>query len=211
MTGARWFLLSTFGVGVILALRMVYLVSPCRQSTDLADPKGETLPALLYSLTWAMAPWKKESARLHRGVYTLGVAYHVGIFLSFFWLAALFIGLRLPEPLRDLSTAYLALAALCGLVLLLRRIVSPDLRYFSGPDDYFSTCLATGFLALAALSLQYPGTSRGFFIYAGLLLLYLPFGKLRHAIYFIPARLYLGLFYGRRGVWPSKGKGSGQA
>jgi hypothetical protein len=211
MTGARWFLLSAFGLSVILALRMMSLVLPCRRPDDLADPKGEAFPAILYSLTWAMAPWKKESARMHPYVYTLGVAYHVGIFLGFFWLAALFIQLKMPAPVVSLSTAYLALATLCGLILLTRRIVSRELRYFSGPDDYLSNCVVTGFLALAALSLHYPGTHQVLFIYGGLLLLYIPVGKLRHAIYFLPARLYLGLFYGRRGVWPAKDKGAGRA
>ncbi len=36
-----------------------------------------------------------------------------------------------------------------------------------------------------------------------LLLLYVPVGKLRHMVYFFAARYHLGLFYGRRGVWPA--------
>jgi hypothetical protein len=196
---------------MIVALRMVYRALLCRRTRDLAEPRGSTSPAVLYSLTAAMAPWKKESARLHPGIYTLGVVYHMGIFLGFLWLVMLFAGLRLPELVIDPATVIFACAALCGIVLLARRVASADLRYISGPDDYFSNCFVTGFLVLAALSLQHPGTVKAFFVYAGLVFLYIPVGKLRHAIYFVPARLYLGLFYGRRGVWPANRKGAGRA
>jgi len=41
-------------------------------------------------------------------------------------------------------------------------------------------------------------------LYASAVLFYVPLGKLRHAIYFPLARVYLGLFFGKRGVWGSR-------
>lgn len=43
-----------------------------------------------------------------------------------------------------------------------------------------------------------------YFITASLLLLYMPVGKLKHAVYFFAARYHLAFFYGRRNVWPPK-------
>jgi hypothetical protein len=43
-----------------------------------------------------------------------------------------------------------------------------------------------------------------YFLCASLLLLYLPMGKLKHALYFFAARYHLGFFYGWRGIWPLK-------
>ena len=100
----------------------------------------------------------------------------------------------------------LALSCVCGLALLVKRVVTPAMRYFSNPDDYFSNIIATGFVALTAAALRYETAAPALFVYAGVLFLYIPVGKLRHAIYFALARIYLGLFYGRRGVWPRKDK-----
>jgi len=149
-----------------------------------------------------MLPWKKESARLHPAVYILGVAYHGGTFLGFFWLVVLFVRAGLPPVTASVSVALLALTALAGLILLARRALNPNLRHFSSPDDYFSNILVTGFQALAAGVLAKAVPTGPLFVYAGLLLVYIPVGKLRHALYFGLARYYLGLFYGRRGVWP---------
>jgi hypothetical protein len=151
-------------------------------------------------------PWRKETASRHPVSYLLGIGYHAGIFLGFLWLVLLFFSARLPELLVSASAALLILATLCGLGLLVKRAVTPAMRYFSNPDDYFSNLLATGFVALTAAALRYEGALPVLFVYAGVLLLYIPVGKLRHAIYFGLARVYLGVFYGRRGVWPSGGK-----
>jgi hypothetical protein len=46
-----------------------------------------------------------------------------------------------------------------------------------------------------------------YFIFAGVLFLYLPSGKLKHSLYFFAARYHLGFFYGWRGIWPLKTHG----
>jgi hypothetical protein len=56
-------------------------------------------------------------------------------------------------------------------------------------------------MAIAALAVV--GMVPAFMIYASALLLYIPLGKLRHAIYFPLARVELGAHFGKRGVWGS--------
>lgn len=181
---------------------MLHQIASAKRPASMDAPRGSASRGILYSLTWAMLPWKKESARLHPAVYTLGVAYHGGTFLSFFWLVVLFFRLGLPRIVASGSAGLLGLTALAGLVLLVRRALNPNLRYFSSPDDYFSNILVTGFQVLTAVTLARVAATGPLFVYAGLLLAYIPVGKLRHALYFGLARYYLGLFYGRRGVWP---------
>ena len=49
-------------------------------------------------------------------------------------------------------------------------------------------------------------TVYGYYITASLLFLYLPFGKLKHVVYFFAARYHLGFFYGWRNSWPPSKK-----
>ena len=79
---------------------------------------------------------------------------------------------------------------------------SDVLRPLSVPDDYLSNGLATLAVSLAGLSAlglapAAPPLAAGF-----ALLLYLPFGKIRHCLFFFPARFAFGTFFGRRGVFP---------
>jgi hypothetical protein len=154
-----------------------------------------------------MMPWKKESARLYPSSYILGVLYHAGTFLCFTWVALVFFGVGLPRVAASVSAALVSLSAVCGLALLVKRIADSSLRFLSNPDDYFSNLLVTGWQAVTGLSLLYPALRPALLVWSGVLLAYIPVGKLRHAIYFVPARLYLGIFYGRRGIWPAGGRG----
>jgi len=205
VSGPQIFLAATAGWCLLVSGYSVARMIGAGGLTDKAAPRGRPAAAIAYSFTWAMMPWKKESARLHPVTYTLGVTYHLGTFLAFLWVAVLALDVALPRAAATASAAVLAVTAACGLGLLVKRVVTAALRYYSNPDDYFSNALVTGFQALAAVTLARADAGGALLVYAGVILLYLPFGKLRHAVYFFPARIFLGLFYGRRGVWPSKG------
>jgi nitrate reductase gamma subunit len=211
MSGVQWFLLACF---VVFAAGTWYRLNqafPRPGSRSLAAGRGDIPPAVLYSLTAAMMPWNKETARLHLRSYVLGIAYHTGILLGFLWLVLLFFRVNLPGALVAASVLLLGLSAICGVALLMKRAATPAMRYFSNPDDYFSNLMATGFVVLTGAALRSSETVPALFVYAGILLLYVPVGKLRHAIYFGPARVYLGIFYGWRGVWPGGSRKPWQA
>jgi hypothetical protein len=203
VTGPHWFLLICFVVFAVVARIRISQAFPRKGASGLAEGRGDEARAVLYSLSGAMMPWKKETANRHLFSYAMGVAYHVGVFLSFIWLVLVFFSIGLPESLETLSVLLIALAALSGLGLLLKRILTPDMRYFSNPDDYFSNLIVTGFLVLTIAALEGEGLKPAYLVYSGVLYLYIPLGKLRHSIYFPLSRVYLGLFYGRRGVWPA--------
>ena len=206
MTAPQVFLLSAFGLCLVVS---VYMLVETIASGGLRDPsarRGSPAAGVLYSVTAAMMPWKKESAKLHVPIFVLGVAYHLGTFLAVFWVGAVAVGASLSARLAAPSAVLLAATALCGVALLVRRLGDRALRYFSSPDDYFSNALVTGLQALACLALVRESFEPALLIWAGLVFIYLPFGKLRHAIYFVPVRFLLGSFYGKRGVWPAPGR-----
>ena len=199
----RWILLAGFVFFILNAFYHVTLLLR-RIHDDLSEPKGSISKGVAYSLTAAMIPNKKETAYLHMPTYAAGIIYHLGSFLAFAWLIPLFFGLKLPGLIKNVSIGLLLLSSLCGIAILLKRIVNSKLRNLSVPDDYFSNALVTGFQMLSAFVLLLNFLDTALFIYAAVLFFYIPVGKLRHIIYFIPARIYLGWFYGKRGVWPSR-------
>lgn len=208
MTAPQWFLIGCFAVFAVVSRVLINRAFPREGAGGLAEGRGDEPRAVLYSLTGAMMPWKKETANRHIVSYALGLGLHAGIFLAFFLLIILFLDVGLPGVVEKASMFLLLLGAASGVVLLIKRAVNAATRYLSNPDDYFSNLIVTGFLLLTALAQQVEGVKPFLFIYAGALLLYIPLSKLRHALYFGLARTYLGLFYGRRGVWPARGRKS---
>src|SRR4030067_2766043 len=82
---------------------------------DRAKPKGDRQMGILYAYTLGMAPWSKESTRLHALAYLRGVAFHIGIFLGLALLVASpWLG-RLPQGARNLLGFVIAAGALFGL------------------------------------------------------------------------------------------------
>ena len=196
---------------------------------DLSQKSGNIAKAVIYSNTVSMLPNQKESAYKHLPTYTAGIIFHLGSFLSLLlfvlslfdcfdkitsWL--MFDGWWLLACM----TCFLLLSFLCGFSLLLKRAFSKKLRPLSNFDDYFSNAIVTLFQFFSfSLLLIYTIVGKTFwlglfdlylcnvlfygcYISAILLLLYLPFGKLKHAIYYFAARYHLGFFYGWRNTWP---------
>jgi nitrate reductase gamma subunit len=197
-------LLASFGVFLAAACFLVTQVFLSAGTRDPAEIRGNSSTAVLYSFTGAMSPLKKESARRHVPTYVGGLVFHAGVFVSFFWVAIHFLGIAANPAVSRLSGGFLIIAALVGFALFVKRIVKLKLRSFSTVDDYASNLLVVGFLATSAWALFDARFLPVSFVYASVLFLYIPLGKLRHAIFFPLARVYLGLFYGRRGVWGAR-------
>ena len=201
-----WYtLFFLFALLVFLSGLAYHLMLLIRSGTpvDYAPPSGSLKAGIRYSFTGAMSPLKKESAFLHLPTYSAGMVYHLGTFLSSGLIFLLWADMALPPALSWGLAAFLLLSAVCGTGILVKRMVKKRLRDLSNPDDYISNILVTVFQALTGLSLI-PGNmvKPWLFVWAGILLLYIPLGKLKHLLYFFVARYQLGLFYGRRGVWP---------
>jgi hypothetical protein len=170
--------------------------------TDLSTPLGNTSKGIRYSFTGAMNPFKKESAFMHLPTYTAGIIYHTGSFASAVLFVLFLFGLGLPLITGYVIIVFLLISGASGLSFLVKRIVNKKLRMLSIPDDYASNLLVTAIQFITAFVIYNPGILPAYFIAVGILLLYLPLGKLKHIIYFFAARYHLGFFYGWRGTWP---------
>lgn len=192
-------IICIFSLGYHL-IRLVKAGNP----KDYSSKRGNTGAAVRYAMTGAMNPAKKESAYLHLPTYTAGIIYHIGTFISIpvFFIALFSIGL--PQQITTVISGFLLLSGISGLTIFFKRSLKKDLRFLSNPDDYISNMLVTILHFTTALYLFTYDYSALYFLSAAALLLYLPLGKLRHAVYFFAARYHLGFFYGWRGVWPPR-------
>ena len=207
MTIYHWILISGFFIFIISSISIFIKVFSRKGIIDFAQAKGNIPIAIAYSFTGAMSPIKKESAYLHLPTYSAGIIFHIGTFLSFFWLFLLFLNIHINSWFSYASSMAIITASVCGVSILIKRIVQIKLRNLSNPDDYFSNLLVTGFQIFTAITILWHSMIPALFIYSSLLLIYIPIGKLRHTIYFFSSRIFLGIYYGGRGVWPA-GKNS---
>jgi hypothetical protein len=202
MTGYHYLALSALLLCLIgLAyhfIRLVKLGAP----RDFSRPRGEPASAIAYSFLGAMSPGKKESAYLHLPTYAAGLLYHAGTFASIILFFPLFLNARLEGWLQGIMVGILMLSAFSGVGILIKRFAVRKLRFLSNLDDYVSNVLVTLFQFLTLAMLVREAIAPLYFLCVSLLLLYLPLGKLKHSLYFFAARYHLGLFYGRRGIWP---------
>jgi hypothetical protein len=169
---------------------------------DQAPAKGQVGSGIAYAYTLGMAPWAKESTRRHWLSYMRGVAFHMGIFLSLgLLLAGPWIG-NLPSLWRTILGLGAGLGAFFGLVGFIARFIERNLKGLSTPDDYASVLLVSLFLASASLWLFYPPALTVFYLTSAVMLVYAPFSKIRHCIYFAYSRLFYGKVIGSRAIFP---------
>ena len=211
---------------LIQFFRLIKLGAP----KDLSEKSGSVTAGVIYSNTSAMSPFQKESAYKHLPTYTAGILFHIGSFIALFCFLILILDDIIPYAasrfffqhtlISSLIALYLLISTCCGIGLIIKRIVSKKLRPISNADDYISVILVTLFHLISALlfviyafheyfhkyfsSKAHSGIICTYFLVATLLFLYLPFGKLKHVVYYFAARYHLGFFYGRRGTWPTK-------
>lgn len=184
-------------LGILLRLRDI-MNRPFRK--DFARGRGSPGRGILFAFTLGMAPWEKESTRIHWIAYLRGIFFHLGIFMAFGvliaspWLDAV------PDLLIWLALAVTGPGALFGLAGIAMRLAGPNERLLSLPDDYASVFLTSLFIALAFAALLWTPVLPAFYVVAGLLAAYVPASKIRHCVYFFYSKFFFGMGYGHRGV-----------
>lgn len=181
-------------------MRLIKLGKP----KDFSAPAGTINDAVKYSFTKAMMPSHKESAYLHLPEYSAGILFHIGAFISIFLFILNLFGIFFTFTILIwMITGLLLITSICGLYIFIARFFNKVQQQISNPDDYISNFLVTMFQVATILMLHFE-IPQFYFISASLLLFYIPFGKLKHLVYFFAARYHLGFFYGWRGTWPPK-------
>jgi nitrate reductase gamma subunit len=163
----------------------------------------------LYSLAAVAMPWAMESTRRDPWFYVQFATFHVGVASS---IALSFVIPYAPDWLesaalvRLLQVAIGAAFVVAG-IRMVRRVTNPVVRAISTPDDYFSLALLAVWFLLGVLAAP-NSTAHGewplvaYFLMTAFFLVYVPFSKISHYLYYPFSRFYLGRTLGHRGVFP---------
>ena len=164
---------------------------------------------VLYSWANIAMPWAMESTRRQFFLYVQFVVFHLGV------TAAITLSFIIPYGPGLLHSAafvgflqvIIGAAFIVGILRFIRRVGSPYMRAISSPDDYFSLALLTVWFLSAVLAAPNQTTHGewhllSFFILTAFFLIYVPFSKISHYLYYPFTRYYLGKTLGHRGVYP---------
>ena len=193
------------GTAILVVLYLVRLVVLLRRrpAVDLAsNARGDIWRGVVDAFLTIVAPWRMESSRKHWTQYAEFVVFHLGVFaciaLSF---AITYVPGLLTALVRGVVALLLAVSFVAGGLRLYRRARRPEMRIISSPDDYIAMGMVLVFLGTGLLGLTgWEAAIVAYFVVSALFLVYEPFSKIRHYIYYPFARYYYGATFGRRGV-----------
>jgi len=166
---------------------------------------------ILYSWFIIAKPWAMESTRTRFFFYAQFVVFHLGV------VSAIGLSFVIPygpnllnwPPLVTILQVSTGLAFLIGVFRIIRRFSDKYMRAISTPDDYFSLLLLTVWFGFAFFAVpnridQGEGILLTYFILTAFFLIYVPFSKISHYLYYPFTRYYFGKTMGYRGVYPLK-------
>jgi len=171
---------------------------------DWSERSGSALRGAAYFFTVGMLPSHKESATRHPAEFAVGLVMHLGVLAALAGVILLAAGAPAAVPFLGLARPVVVLALAAGIVLLVRRTRSRTLRAMTSPDDFIAIAATCVWLLLTALATARPVSQVALLLFATVLFLYAPLGKLRHAAFFWAARADYGRRLGRRGVFPPR-------
>jgi nitrate reductase gamma subunit len=196
----------------VYTLRITWLLH-FKAGRDRQAPTGGSrtteAKGILYSWMNIAMPWGMESTRSHPSLYVQFVLFHLGVVAS---IGLSFIIPYAPQLLESralVSALQLIIAAafIVSLLRIYRRVSNKVMRAISSPDDYFSLILLTVWFLFALLAVpNRPQDGEAilltFFILTAFFLIYVPFSKISHYLYYPFTRYYFGKTMGHRGVYP---------
>ncbi|MCK5125617.1 MAG: hypothetical protein KAR42_05125 [candidate division Zixibacteria bacterium] len=176
--------------------------------------RGDTNSRKGFIYSWGNVgmPWAMESTRTKLFLYFQFVIFHLGVtaaILLMFSISFYFKDTPIPLPLMLAFRIIIGAAFVVGVIRIIRRIGSKYIRAISSPDDHFSLWLLTAWFLFAYMAAA-NNVANGewklltFFIMGSVFLVYVPFSKISHYLYYPFTRYYLGKSLGRRGVFPIK-------
>lgn len=197
-------------MSTVYCLRLLWMFR-FKASNDFTQPVGNSQVGIAYSMMNVAMPWAMESVRRNRSFYFQFVIFHIGVVAA---ISATFIIPYWPQLFEIKWVVWifqisLAAAFFVGILRLIRRISKPALRLISTPDDYFSLFLMTAFFASGVFAVPNNHAANEwpliiFFVMTTFFLIYVPFSKISHYLYYPFTRYFLGKVMGHRGVFPRK-------
>jgi nitrate reductase gamma subunit len=198
---------------VVYSIRLYWLLR-FKAGKEIQDPtgRGDTSPRKGYIYSWGniAMPWAMESTRTKFFLYLQFAIFHLGVtaaIILMFSISFYFKDTPLPPPLVLIFRIFIGAAFIVGVMRIIRRIGNMYVRAISSPDDHFAVWLLTTWFAFGYLAAT-NDASLGewklltFFIMGSFFLIYVPFSKISHYLYYPFTRYYFGKTMGRRGVYP---------
>lgn len=187
-------------------LRITWLLR-FRSTHERTYPEGDSRKGIRSSMMNIGMPWAMESTRKNFGFYLQFALFHIGILVA---ISATFIipywpNLFTVKAVVLLFQLIIGAAMIVGLMRIYRRLFNPAVRLISTPDDYFSLVLLTLYFAVAIIAIptHYESGEWALVIFFGMtafFLVYVPFSKMSHYLYYPFTRYFLGKTLGHRGV-----------
>ncbi len=196
----------------IYILRIIWLFR-FKSSKEKTYPEGNAKAGIAYSMLNVAMPWTMETTRKKPFFYIQFVLFHLGVTLA---IGATFIIPYWPHLFEIKAIVWIfqfivGVAFIVGLFRLYRRLADASIRLISSRDDYFSLILMILYFAVAflAIPINYQRSEWPlilFFALTAFFLIYVPFSKIGHYLYYPFTRFFLGRTMGHRGVFAKKKK-----
>jgi nitrate reductase gamma subunit len=203
-------------MGVVYTLRVLWLMR-FKAGKDRSAPGGEgrtsAKKGAYYSLANVAMPWSMESTRRGWFFYVTFVVFHLGVTcgIALAFLSTIYRPFVEQPAVAWTFGAFTGLAFLIGIGRMIRRLTVPVMRLISTPDDYFSLFMLTIWFLIGTVTQAHVAGARYFaqeswmiaYLYlTSFFLLYVPFSKISHYLYYPFTRWYIGKALGHRGSYP---------
>ncbi len=212
----HWIALVVMAIVYTLRIRWLLSFKLAKDKSAPGNPaQSNKKKGARYSLFNVAMPWSMESTRKPKGFvfYLSFVLFHLGVVAG---ITLAFVSTIAPDFLRVPVVGwtvmfFIVAAFLVSLYRIARRTLRPLMRLISTPDDYFSLFMLTVWFAIGAATQAYLmgiwGVTSDIFqiVYLYLtsfFLLYVPFSKISHYLYYPFTRIYIGRALGHRGSYP---------
>jgi len=201
-------------MGLVYLLRLRWLLrfkAGKERQAKTGLPDTSVTKGVIYSWANIAMPWAMESTRRKFFLYIQFVIFHLSVAASIAMSLVIPYAPSLLQPVflvRGLQALFAA-AFMIGYYRLYRRFTHPVMKVISTPDDLFSLALLTAWFVSAFLAApnhpeQGETALRVYFLMTAFFLIYVPFSKISHYLYYPFTRYYFGKTMGYRGVYPIK-------
>jgi nitrate reductase gamma subunit len=210
----HWAALITMAAVYSLRLRWLFNFKPgADKSAPGAPHRTDKKRGANYSLFNVAMPWSMESTRKGFAFYLTFVIFHLGVVagISLAFLSTITPSLVGKPAFALICGSTLFLAFLVAIYRVFRRLFTPVMRLISTPDDYFSLFMLTVWFGLGVVTEAHLAGVRGFesvnilvayLFLTSFFLIYVPFSKISHYLYYPFTRIWIGRALGHRGSYP---------
>lgn len=207
--------LMVFVAGIVFRLVRILMLGWTRDRVPaMGNKSAGVLKTYLKALViWPFIPWVKGTFNRNPITYIAGGLFHLGLFVVtllgtahvLVWKSLLgFAWPSLPLPIVDWMAAVTIVAMLA---LFINRLVNPVLKLITGPAEWMNWTvvfmpMVTGYIMTHHLWFQYEVLFSLHMLTVDLLLIWIPFSRISHFVFYFFSRTVHGVEFGKRGVTP---------